>query len=735
MPRLTLAVPSDYVLARDACSYGYFLLAPNYWHVPSQTLWRVIELPSGPVRVGISQPADRSGWAAARGKPLSLRTDKAVSKTDKPALVRQITRMLRLDEPAETLKQFHTLDKRWKRTGAGRMFRSPTMWEDVVKTITSCNVAWPNTMTMNMRLCEVMGTPVPGSGDAAKGLSFPTPEKIADQRPLTLRARCRVGYRDGRIVELAKMFTKGEINPAWFEDPATPDEAVREALIELPGIGPYAAHNIMQLLGRYGHLPFDSESMRHARTILGYTGPGARCSRSSKPITPRSGRTSSVRTGSSSGTSTKPSAARPTPGTATLPAARSPQRCSPTSGAPAFFGALAIWSFPTDTSVGMFVAQAHSFASQARLAITLSWVAGYTNVLCLLIVAHPTSHISGVSSFIGQYAVEPGRYRADIWPLLFVLAAFLIGAGISGALTETGRRRGWGSIYVLPIAVEALLLVAVAIAMSATGLAPLSGGGAMWTILACAAGAMGLQNATITRISAGVVRTTHLTGVATDLGMESAQLLMAGWDRARVRGARRHANRHEGSLSGKRLALLLSIMGSFIFGAALATLLYDHLRWLAVYPPVLFLVWIIFVDSTQPIAEIEPAAEADAGGNVLPLELAVFHVRRDARRKGQTHRLPNLLAWVDRLSDAVRVVVLDLDHVAVLDDNAVMELSVAVDHLTRRQRRLVLAGITPDQYAQLERLGVVTLLDPLSVYADFDLALARGLAMLHEPAH
>jgi MFS superfamily sulfate permease-like transporter len=124
---------------------------------------------------------------------------------------------------------------------------------------------------------------------------------------------------------------------------------------------------------------------------------------------------------------------------------------------------------------------------------------------------------------------------------------------------------------------------------------------------------------------------------------------------------------------------------------------------------------------------------AHAGENGLPPELAVFHVRRDTRRKGRTHRLPNLLAWVDRLPDAVRVVVLDLDQVAVLDDNAAMELRAAVNHLTQHGRRLVLAGITPQQYTQLDRAGVVALLDPLSICADVDLAVARGVSLLDEP--
>lgn len=384
--------------------------------------------------------------------------------------------------------------------------------------------------------------------------------------------------------------------------------------------------------------------------------------------------------------------------------------------------------------VGMFVAQAHSFASQARLAITLSWVAGYTNVLCMLVAAHPTSHISGTASQLGEYLFQRD-HTVDLWPLGFILACFLLGAAISGVLTETGRRRGWDSIYVLPIAVEAALLVAVAVAIELAGVRPVASGPGLWVIIGCAAAAMGLQNATITRISSGVVRTTHVTGVATDLGMESSQLLIAAWDRRRLGAAHPH-DRHrqqESRLSGTRLALLLSILGSFVFGAALAALLYDHVHVAAVYPPVLFLLWIIYVDSTRPIAEIESLGDKHAGEHGLPREMAVFHVRRDARRKGQTHRMPNLLAWVDRLPGAVRVVVLDMDHVAVLDDNAAMELRAAVNHLVEHDRRLVLAGITSEQYAQLERLGVVSLLEPLSICADLDLAVARGVALLAEP--
>src|SRR5205085_280451 len=104
---------------------------------------------------------------------------------------------------------------------------------------TSCNVTWPNTVNMNRRMCEVLGERV----ESGKGVrhAFPSAKKLARTRAQTLRARCRVGYRDARIIELARLFStplsRGGLDQAWMEDPSTSDDALHEALIELPGIG------------------------------------------------------------------------------------------------------------------------------------------------------------------------------------------------------------------------------------------------------------------------------------------------------------------------------------------------------------------------------------------------------------------------------------------------------------------------------------------------------------------
>jgi uncharacterized membrane protein YoaK (UPF0700 family) len=390
----------------------------------------------------------------------------------------------------------------------------------------------------------------------------------------------------------------------------------------------------------------------------------------------------------------------------------------------------------------MLLAQAHSFAQQARLAITLAWVAGYTNVVTLLLCGHVTSHVSGTTSDLGRGAVEAMRGTGGAWALtgfsLYLVATFLLGAMISGVMTELGRRRAWESIYVLPIGFEAALLATFAVLLQWGGLAPLAGaGGWLFALTGLASVAMGLQNATITRISSGVVRTTHVTGVLTDLGLELVQWLEWLWDRRRLgdrrpdagflRSVRNHA-------TSRRLLLLLSILGSFALGAALGTLAYDHATSIAMYPPVFFLAWIVYSDIVQPIAEIEPSEIVTRDGLVLPASVVVYHLRRDAQRGSRgAHRLPNLLAWAERLPDAVRVAILDLDQVTDLDEDAAAEIRAALARFAVEERHLLLAGVTLEQYELLRR-GAGELLHPEIACADLEIAVARGLNIAEDIA-
>lgn len=381
----------------------------------------------------------------------------------------------------------------------------------------------------------------------------------------------------------------------------------------------------------------------------------------------------------------------------------------------------------------MFVAEAHSFTQQARLAITLAWVAGYTNILSILTCGTVTSHVSGTTSGLGRDLAEGAWSLAAF--AFFLLATFLLGAIFSGFCTELGRRRGWESIYVLPMAVQALLLALFALGVELHEGKGIESGSGLYWMTGVAAMAMGLQNATITRISSGVVRTTHVTGVLTDLGLEIVQYL---W-RSDVPHASVSASRSRES--ALRLALLVSILGSFALGAGLGTLAFKYFPRPAMVPPVLFLLWIVFQDIRRPIAEIEPS-EIVPESLHLPAGISVFHLRKDPRRGGKIQRLPNLATWAERLPppDQVRVVILDLTDVTAIDANSAFEL-LDLQRRSRRhedgERHILLAGITAAQFAQLRAITHADHDAALlrSVSPDLELAIARGLNLLHQPAH
>ncbi|MBI1291048.1 DUF1275 domain-containing protein [bacterium] len=380
----------------------------------------------------------------------------------------------------------------------------------------------------------------------------------------------------------------------------------------------------------------------------------------------------------------------------------------------------------------MLIAQAHSFEQQARLAVTLAWIAGYTNVVSIIAFGVPTSHVSGTTSQFGLDLVEAKWGLAIL--ATTILVAFYIGATISGLFQEYARRRGWESIYVLPTALQAALLFLFGLGLNAYAVpSPGEYGLIQYLLVGTAAAAMGLQNATITRISSGVVRTTHVTGVLTDLGLDSALFTFWAWDKRRNvstrEGARmvlRSARNHP---STRRILLLIAIMGSFALGGTLGTLLYGAIpRWVMV-PPVLFLVWIVIQDTVLPIAEIEQSELMDdSAGLDLPATLAIYHVHKDTRRRGASHRMPNLLAWADRLPPKIRVVILDLGHEAQLDINAAMDVRAVISLMKRQGRRLILAGLNEQEFTQL-RVAAPEELEPSDVCVDMEMALIHAMTI------
>jgi uncharacterized membrane protein YoaK (UPF0700 family) len=386
----------------------------------------------------------------------------------------------------------------------------------------------------------------------------------------------------------------------------------------------------------------------------------------------------------------------------------------------------------------MFVTQAHSLRQQAKLAVTLAWIAGYVNILTVLLCATASSHVSGITANLGRDLAVADYAMA--WFYLKILLAFLAGAIASGVCTEISRRRRWESIYVLPMGVEAALLLLLAVMFEIGGEPILQDGHPQGiyasALILTAATAMGLQNATATRISTGVVRTTHVTGVLTDLGLDIAHffaMLPARWRQHHSRPLLPRIGLILRDPATQRLALLTLVIGGFALGACLGVLAHQFLLRGAFVPPVLFLSLLIWQDVKRPIAEIEPAevVDAESTGFTLPDGLSVYHMHKDRTRRGKLHRMPNLLAWVDNLPETDKVVILDLGSDADMDGNAALELGRMILRARQYGKKVILSGLTAHHARMIHKTNR-ELIQFGDLCPDMDLALAHAILQLED---
>ncbi len=235
-------------LRRTLASHGVASLAPQRIDTERSLLETTLDVDGAPrvVSVGPGRPGEVV--VRADGGALPLRQKTAVLATARHVLA--------LDED---LRPFYELaaddpELAWVIAGAGRMLRSTSVFEDVVKTVCTTNCAWSATVRMTDALVNELGAAAVGGSRA-----FPSPEAMAEADPEFYRDVARAGYRGGYLLRLARDVADGLLDLELLRDPELDDTDVETRLLALPGVGPYAAaHVMLTSLGRYGRLVFDS---------------------------------------------------------------------------------------------------------------------------------------------------------------------------------------------------------------------------------------------------------------------------------------------------------------------------------------------------------------------------------------------------------------------------------------------------------------------------------------------
>jgi 3-methyladenine DNA glycosylase/8-oxoguanine DNA glycosylase len=141
----------------------------------------------------------------------------------------------------------------------GRVLRSPTLFEDVVRTILTTNTSWAGTIRMVEALVSQFGASLPA--DPTRH-AFPTAERLAATDEETLRGAARLGYRAPYVLQLARSVASGTLDLESLKtaDITTPE--LRKQLLAIKGVGKYAAANLLILLGHYDFVPVDSWALK-----------------------------------------------------------------------------------------------------------------------------------------------------------------------------------------------------------------------------------------------------------------------------------------------------------------------------------------------------------------------------------------------------------------------------------------------------------------------------------------
>lgn len=217
----------------------------------------------------------------------------------------------------------------------------------------------------------------------------------------------------------------------------------------------------------------------------------------------------------------------------------------------------------------------------------LAFVAGAANAGGFLAVQQYTSHMTGIVSEMADN-IALGHFVLALAGMTALLV-FVLGAGLSAYLVNWARSAGLHGVYALPLLVEALLLSIFAV-LGASIDARVAFSVPVTVLLLCFM--MGLQNAIITKISRAEIRTTHVTGLVTDIGIGFGRLLHA-WQLPSA-----HPD-DELAAVRRRLRLHMSLVTLFFVGGVLGALGYKHVGFLASLP----LAGVLLLVSVLPVLD------------------------------------------------------------------------------------------------------------------------------------
>ena len=255
----TIRPNSHFNLKLTVLSHGYFQTPPFGWDGASGMFSIAMRLPGGEPFIACVRENGEGGLRVTVPGKLDDEKNREVRRV--------VSHCLKLDED---LSGFYSRCERTKRfgdaerVGAGRLLRSPTAFEDIVKAQLATNVAWKQAVRMIHNLCE-LGPKVPRSDRRL----FPEPGAILSAGESWLRENARVGYRAGYVIDLCGKVAEGSLDLSPVDRGEIRGDDLKRLFMSVKGVGKSTAHYLMMLHGEYSSLSIDSATRAVMRKITG----------------------------------------------------------------------------------------------------------------------------------------------------------------------------------------------------------------------------------------------------------------------------------------------------------------------------------------------------------------------------------------------------------------------------------------------------------------------------------
>lgn len=264
---IAIPVPDDFHLPATVLSHGWHECHPMAWVSGAECFQTIERVGDRLHRVNVQQPAVRR---KKNGIAVRVESFDDGPANDAAELVERVRAMLSIERD---LAEFYELCGEHKMLadvpsiGAGRLIRSSSMTENILKFLFSTNVNWTQAVKMINRLAQ-LGPHIPHYRSQN---AWPTPKEILRAGREYLIDICRVGYRADSILAFCRSVDGDQTDPERFvamaNDSGVSSDEIMAELKSIKGIGPASAAGLLSLLGRYDRLSIDSATIAHAAAI------------------------------------------------------------------------------------------------------------------------------------------------------------------------------------------------------------------------------------------------------------------------------------------------------------------------------------------------------------------------------------------------------------------------------------------------------------------------------------